>query len=81
MRRFGLRQPAALDDGAAWSHICHKCGAAIALDDRAIEARSIVEGALPALFHLGCAPAEDNLRWGARREIPVQVVRQESRSD
>jgi hypothetical protein len=47
----------------------------IAADARAIEAYSIVDDAEPSFFHLDCAPSADNLRWRARREVPIRVVR------
>jgi hypothetical protein len=77
MSRFALRgRPVAptmpRDD------VCHKCGIAIPADARAIEAYSIVEGAEPSFFHLDCAPSDDNLRWHARREVPIRVVRSSS---
>ena len=74
MRGFGRTQRG--DD--AGQSLCYRCRTPIALDGRAIEARSIVDGAEPALFHIGCAPPADSLRWHGHREIPMRVVRPES---
>jgi hypothetical protein len=74
MSRFALRGRSATPS-APRDDVCHKCGMSIAADARAIEAYSIVDDAEPSFFHLDCAPSADNLRWRARREVPIRVVR------
>jgi hypothetical protein len=43
-----------------------------------VTAWSILDESEPAMFHVDCAPATDDLRWHSHREIPVRVVRDES---
>jgi hypothetical protein len=74
MNRFATRKRPA-GPAVPRDDVCHKCGKSIPAEARAIEAYSIVDGAEPAYFHLDCAPSDDNLRWRARREVPIRVVR------
>jgi hypothetical protein len=77
MRRLGLGRPSSPVIPPATGRLCHRCTLLLDEDSRVIEAEPIEDGSEPVLFHLGCAPAEDSLRWRARREIPLRVVRED----
>jgi hypothetical protein len=55
---------------------CRRCRQLLPRDGRAVKAWSIVDATEPALFHLDCAPASDDLRWYGHREMPVRTVRE-----
>ena len=76
MRGLLKREPVRSDPGAV-AYVCERCRMPISANGRAVEARSIVDDAPPAMFHVECAPPVDSLRWRTRRELPVRAVRDE----